>query len=279
MGQTQSTFKTIALIGGAGNTWVPYRVAASAPRQKLVNCKTDVGSDPSQQGRRDIAAAVIWNCSTTPLLVAKLLVRTSLPYFGKPKALEDCNDLISLQDRRTTHGLGNCNRLQADELAFNRWIAVFQQHRHHLTQIMLQFVERRCLSVRTREPRNVAHEQAGVFAALHNCRVCTHIDNAHDLPSIAYSRKAHGHKVHSEAVPGNPLKLFGRYRNISRWTVALDGTQPFNQSSTRSPLTRLNSRTLCVTSTASSDNAWAAISMSSGPIGKPRRIKSARTKP
>ena len=51
------------------------------------------------------------------------------------------------------------------------------------------------------------------------------------------------------------------------------------QFSRSSPLTRPNSRRLSVTSTSPSARAWAAISMSLGPIGRPRRSRSMRTLP
>lgn len=51
------------------------------------------------------------------------------------------------------------------------------------------------------------------------------------------------------------------------------------QLSSLSPLTRRNSSVLSVTSTSSSDSAWAAMSMSLGPIGLPARSRRTRSRP
>src|SRR6266478_5823384 len=54
------------------------------------------------------------------------------------------------------------NQLGADELPLESGLAVLKQHFYHLAKIIVKFIERRALGMRSRKTWYVAHEQTRV---------------------------------------------------------------------------------------------------------------------
>lgn len=60
--------------------------------------------------------------------MAKLFVRTTLPHFDETKLAQDGDDLGRLQHRDITHVSRDGDVLYPDELGFENWIAILQEH-------------------------------------------------------------------------------------------------------------------------------------------------------
>ena len=88
--------------------------------------------------------------------------------------------------------------------------------------------------------------------------------------------------IHSDAVlrwGGDHLDVIGRLGADNLWVLDPETLGTVSQFSTGRPATRRNSRSLFVTSVASEDSAWAAMSVSRGPMGVPLSSRAARTWP
>src|SRR5882724_4336511 len=81
--------------------------------------------------------------------------------------------------------------------------------------------------------------------------------------------------------PGIGRRRMLRFSGCANISVVMDINKrgQMSQFSTRSDLTRENSRSLSVTRVQPSARAWAAIRRSLGPIGRPLRSRSARSSP
>ena len=111
-----------------------------------------------------------WDCRPATVRVSILAVGSSLADFREAKPAEKRHHLARLQDGRPGHGLRHLDGLNANEVAFEPWIAVFQKHLDHFLDIRPQFVERLALAMRPREARDPAHVQSGIGVPLDDRR-------------------------------------------------------------------------------------------------------------
>ena len=135
----------------------------------------DVAADLAQQGGRDIASRVHRHGGYPPVGVAELLVRAALADLDKPEPLDD---LARLEDRDRAHGapgLGDEDRLRADELRLEGGLPILQEHGDHLPQVGVELVKAVPLAVSAWEAGNVSDEDAGLRVALDDGRVSAHI--------------------------------------------------------------------------------------------------------
>ena len=77
-----------------------------------------------------------WNSRHPPVRVSVLAVRTTLADLSESEIGKDRSDLTRLEDGHIAHGLGDLHGLGAHELAFEFWIAVFEQHGDHLREVL-----------------------------------------------------------------------------------------------------------------------------------------------
>ena len=73
--------------------------------------------------------------------------------------------------------LGNStysNKLCSDELGFDLWLSIFQEHGQNLAEVRVQLIERFRLRVCTGETRNEAYEEAGLRRPFDDCGVRLH---------------------------------------------------------------------------------------------------------
>jgi hypothetical protein len=116
----------------------------SAGAEKFIHSHADVLGDLTEQGRRDIAAFVGRNGCAASTGITELQVRS---------ALTD-----KLKTQWSPRSGRQHDLLQANEIALQRRLAVFQQHGDHLLEVCLQFFEGLALAVSARKARNVANE-------------------------------------------------------------------------------------------------------------------------
>ena len=110
--------------------------------------------------------------------VPELPVRPALADLNEPNALEAGDDLPRFENGDRPHlgrRLGDEDRLCPDELRLKRGLAVLKEHGDDLTQVRVQLVETLTLAVSTGEPRDVPHEEAGLWIALDDGGVSAHI--------------------------------------------------------------------------------------------------------
>ena len=105
--------------------------------------------------------------------MTKLFVRAALTYLDETKRGEDRDDLAGLKNRNARHSIDD-DGLGADELGLELRFAVLKQHRDHLTQICVQFIERCALAVRARESRHVAHVELCIGAVFDHGSIGRH---------------------------------------------------------------------------------------------------------
>lgn len=144
--------------------------------QELIHSQANVLGDLANEYRRDIAAGVKRNRSRPTVRMAKLLVRTALPYFGEAKREQDGDNFSRLQDRHAAR-LSDKYGLSADEFGFQLGIAVFQEHGDHLAQVRMQLVERRPLAMCAAESRHIADVQLSRRAVLDHRGIGMHSAN------------------------------------------------------------------------------------------------------
>lgn len=71
--------------------------------EKFLQRQTNVRSNLPKQRRRNVSTAVKGHRRTPAVRVAILPMRTPLPNFGKPKPLQDRDDLARFEHRDIAH--------------------------------------------------------------------------------------------------------------------------------------------------------------------------------
>ena len=142
--------------------------------EHLGHRETDVFGDLPEKNRRNVAAGVERNRCTATRAITKLFVRTTLPHFGKSQFAQDRYDFRRLENRDVTHSSGDGNVLHPDELRFENWLAVLEQHRNDLTKVCVQLIQRGALRMRPGKPGNKSHEQTGIWISLDYRRIGFH---------------------------------------------------------------------------------------------------------
>jgi hypothetical protein len=84
--------------------------------QELFDVEPNIGRDLAQQRRRDVATGVERNRRASPVWVAELLMRTTLPYFREPVLLKKLYNLARLKNWDGSHASCNLDLPHADEL-------------------------------------------------------------------------------------------------------------------------------------------------------------------
>ena len=113
----------------------------------------------------------------------KLRVRAALPHLNKPQTQKPRDDVARLENRRGAH-LRDLDGLRADELGFDRWLAILKQHRDHFAEILLQLIQALALTVRARKPGNVPDIEPGFGIAPDDHRVASPEETPSWVPRI-----------------------------------------------------------------------------------------------
>jgi len=137
-------------------------------REELQDGEPDVFSNLTQQCRRDVTAGMKWNGSAASGGIAKLLVGSALPHFGKAQLSKDGDYLRRLEYWDISHGSSNGDVLYSDKFRFEDGVAILQQHRYHFAKIGIQLIERGALRMRSGESRYESHKETGVGVALNH---------------------------------------------------------------------------------------------------------------
>src|SRR3954452_6719318 len=95
---------------------------------------------------------------SSPIRMSVLTVRPTLPDLGEPEPLENPGDFAGLENRYVAQ-LRDLDGLRTDELALQLRLAIFEQHRDDLFQILSQLVDTRALRMGARPAWDIAHEQ------------------------------------------------------------------------------------------------------------------------
>ena len=66
---------------------------------------------------------------------------------------------------------GDFHVLDADELSFERWFTVLQEHFDYFSKILVQFIEGFALGMSPRKSRDVANIEPRIRTSFDNCRV------------------------------------------------------------------------------------------------------------
>jgi|GEM_PF-3478453 len=75
------------------------------------------------------------NSCETPIRMSELPVRPALPYFHKPKVVEDVSDFPWLKNRDVSHNLRHNHTLSSNKFGIHLWLAFFQKHAYHFLEI------------------------------------------------------------------------------------------------------------------------------------------------
>lgn len=144
--------------------------------QKLFQRNADVLDDLAQEQGRNIPAGMVRNGRATPVRMAILHLRATLPDQSKTHRLQDAADLARLEDGWLGHGLrGDNDALGADKLGLQRGVAVLKKHLNDLAEVSLQLVQRFALRVSTGKTGHIADVKPGVGAALNDCGKHLHL--------------------------------------------------------------------------------------------------------
>ena len=100
--------------------------------------------------------------------IAELFMGTALPYLGKSKSYEDCDDLGWFEYWDVTHGLSHSNVLHPDEFSIEFWLAFFKKHGDDFLKIAVKLIKRFTLRMRTRKAGNETDEQSCLRATFDN---------------------------------------------------------------------------------------------------------------
>lgn len=143
---------------------------------EVTDIDLDVATDLSEETWGNIAALMHRHGGHTPIGVAELFVRASLPDFNEAQPYKPSYDFPRLEDgnRAHTDGLADANRCRTHKLSFASGVAIFQQHGDHFLQIRPKLLLRGALAVRPRESRNVADKKPCVRVAFYNRSECSH---------------------------------------------------------------------------------------------------------
>ena len=77
--------------------------------------------------------------------------------FGKNR-----NNLVGFEDGNIPHGSGDSDVLNSNKLRLQHRLSVFEKHRNHVVQVLVEIVSRRSLGMRTGKTGNKANEQTGL---------------------------------------------------------------------------------------------------------------------
>lgn len=145
----------------------------SAVFQKILHRHADVLGDLSQQDGRKIASRVKRNGGAAAIRMSKLLMRSALANFLKPKPLQNGNHNARFEDGDAGHSC-NFDGLHPDKLRLKTWGAVLAQHFNHFFEIGIDLVQRRGLGMRTGKTGDVTHIKPCVRATLDYCCISFH---------------------------------------------------------------------------------------------------------
>jgi hypothetical protein len=106
--------------------------------------------------------------------VTELLVRPTLPDFGRAEIEEDGNDFRWFENRNVAHDSCDGDVLDANKLRFQGGLAVFEKHAEDFLKVMVYFIQRFPLRMSAREARNKPDKHAGLRASLDYRRIDFH---------------------------------------------------------------------------------------------------------
>lgn len=152
-------------VGGAAARRADQPPFSLAP-EPLFDGDSDVPRDLAQQCRRHVTTSVKEDCRASAVGVPLLAMRASLPDLPKAKAFRQRSEFARFQDRDGARGLRDLDGLEAHELGLELGFAVLEQHGDDFTQVLLEFVERGALAVRSRPSWNRADEETRIRVAL-----------------------------------------------------------------------------------------------------------------
>lgn len=84
--------------------------------------------------------------------------------------------------------LTDLDELRADELPFERWFPVLEEHLDDFPKILVQLIEGFCLCVCARKPRHVPDQEAGFGVTFDHGRVSSHERSVAGEPSVERHR-------------------------------------------------------------------------------------------
>ena len=143
---------------------------------EIPDVHADVARDGSKKGRRDVSALVEGDRRYATIGMSILAVRTTLADLNESETREDGDDFPRLENGDVTHRLGDLDRLRSNELAVELGRAILKQHGDDFFKVLVEFVERGALGVRTRPPGDIAHEQPCGLVALDDRREALHVE-------------------------------------------------------------------------------------------------------
>jgi hypothetical protein len=109
-------------------------VNALPSSDKILGGHSDIAGDLPEEGRGNIAAAVIWDGCGTAIRVAELHVRSALTDASEAVPCQQGDHLSGLEHWKFGH-LFNRHQLGADELSLKSWFSILKEHLDYFLEI------------------------------------------------------------------------------------------------------------------------------------------------
>ena len=112
----------------------------------------------------------------------ELLVGATLPHLGKTETLQNRNHLPRFEEQALLPLSGQRHALRSDELSFERWLTVLQQHFNHFVKVSIELIERVALRVSSRKSWDIPDVKSRFRISFDDCCVFLHEGNEQDWP-------------------------------------------------------------------------------------------------
>ena len=151
------------------------RASLSAVFEELVDSQADISSNAAKQDGRQVTASMNRDGGRAAVRMTEPLMRTALSYFRKAGRDKNGDDLARLEDGYEHHAIsGHDDGLRADVFARHLGQPVVEDHGDDFLEVVVEFVARLPLAVRTRKTGDIADIEARIRATLHDGGVAVH---------------------------------------------------------------------------------------------------------
>ena len=111
----------------------------------------------------------------------ELFVRSALANLGESQLLNDANEFSCLENREFRQVSAYLYQLHADKLPFKWRLAILKQHLDDFLEILIEFVKRFSLRVRTGKTGHVTDQQTRLRIALDYGGIRFHVKSLAEL--------------------------------------------------------------------------------------------------
>jgi len=134
--------------------------------EQLIKREPDVFGDLTKQDGGDVSTLMKRNRCATARSIAELFVGPALTDFDETEFDEDGDDFLGFEDGNVTHDSSYGNVLNPNKLGLQYGLTIFQKHCNNIAQVVVDFIQRLPLGMRTGKTGNKANEQACLWAPL-----------------------------------------------------------------------------------------------------------------